>query len=398
MVKRPGRTYSHAVIRLGTAVFVLLLALVAVVPARAQACTSDFDCDDLNGCTVDSCDPLFECAHDPIGDGESCGTDACAPDVCQGGVCVLGTPEPDCIPCQTNDDCEDGSACTIDTCNELGRCEREGGEGDACDDDDPCTLDDRCTNNTCAGTPLVCDDSVPCTEDFCDSGDCVAEPDSSSCPESTECGVSECAPDDPAADAQGCVTGSADFDLLECTEDDNPCTLDRCRGGSCAHDAVTDPQGCQPLVPSYRRAVTLRGGVERVLNYVFDESDAGGDTFDAIVEELQAIADSLDATVRVLGGRDAGGEPPASAFRGLRLAATATTAQQRGRVALGWLRSTPSLVQKFLAVVSRGRRLGDLGPDAARELRRNGRILLSETKALKRDVKNLQKTFSVFQR
>ncbi len=386
-------------IRLGTAASVLLLAVALAVPARAQTCTSLVDCDDQNDCTVDSCDPVsFTCAHDAIGDGETCGDDGCAPGTCQSGVCVQGPREPDCIPCQTNDDCEDGSACTIDTCNELGRCEREGGEGDPCDDEDPCTTDDVCANNVCTGTPLVCDDGIACTADFCDGGTCMNQPESSGCAESTECGTNECAPDDPDADARGCVSRAADLDLSECTEDDDPCTLDRCRGGTCAHDAVTDPQGCLPLVPSYRRAVTLRGGVDRLLNYVFDEADASGDTSAAIVDDLQAIADSLDATIRVLGGRDAGAEVPASASRGVRLAVTATTAQQRGRVALGWVRATPGEVKQFLGAVSRGRRRHELGADSARELRRNGRILLSETKALKRDVKNLQKTYSVFQR
>jgi hypothetical protein len=55
-------------------------------------------------------------------------------------------------------------------------------------------------------------------------------------------------------------------------------------------------------------------------------------------------------------------------------------------------------VVSFLAAVSAGRRQGDLTPDAAGELRRNGRILLAGTNLLKRDVKNLQRTFSVFQR
>ena len=73
-------------------------------------------------------------------------------------------------------------------------------------------------------------------------------------------------------------------------------------------------------------------------------------------------------------------------------------AQQRGRVALLWLRGAPAHVMDFLGRVSSGRRHGDVTPDATRELRRNGRILLVGTKNLKRDVKNLQRTFSVFQR
>jgi hypothetical protein len=386
---------------LGTAVSVLfsslVLALTSAVPARAQPCSSVVECDDQNDCTLDQC-VLLLCTHAALGDGESCATDPCTPGVCQSGTCVAGTPEPGCRPCQANDDCEDGSACTIDTCNERGRCERAGGEGSACDDGDPCTLDDRCANDLCAGTPLSCDDRVACTTDFCDSGSCVHEVDSSACPESGECATIECAPDDPDADGRGCVTRSASFELSECTEDNNPCTLDRCRDGLCAHDALDDPQGCLPLVPSYRRAVTLRAGVDRVLNFAIDESDASGTAADAIVEDLQAIGDSLDATVRALSGRDGGASLPASAYRGLRLAATATTAQLRGRVALVWLRGTPGLVQNFLGAVSRGRRRQEIGTDSARELRRNGRILLSETKALKRDVKNLQRTFSVFQR
>jgi hypothetical protein len=389
------------VIRLGPAVSVLFWALVlpltCAVPARAQPCTSVVECDDQNDCTLDDC-VLLLCAHVPLGDGESCATDPCTPGVCQSGACVAGTPTPGCRPCQTNDDCEDGSACTIDTCNELGRCEREGGESSACDDGDPCTLDDRCANDLCAGTPLSCDDGIACTTDFCDSGSCTNEADSSICPTSGECATIECAPGDPDADGRGCVTRSATFELSECTEDDNPCTLDRCRDGSCAHDALDDPQGCLPLVPSYRRAVTLRTGVERVLNFAIDESDASGDAATAVTDDLQAIGDSLDSTVRALSGHDDGTSLPANAFRGLRLAATATTAQLRGRVALVWLRGTPALVQKFLGAVSRGRRQQEIGVDSARELRRNGRILLTETKALKRDVKNLQRTFSVFQR
>ena len=400
MVPWLGRKYSRDVIRLATAaVPALLLALAVAVPARAQLCTFDLECDDAKECTTDSCDlSLGTCSHVLLGDGESCGGACTAGATCQGGDCVGGTPVAGCVACRIDDDCEDSSACTIDTCNELGRCEHAGGEGSPCDDNDPCTLDDRCANDVCAGTPLVCDDGIACTTDSCDDGACVHEADSSSCPASTECAVSECRPEDPAADAQGCVAQSDQFELSECTEDDNPCTTDRCRSGVCAHEPLDDPQGCLPLLPSYRRAVTLRGGVDRLLTFVRDEVNAGGDTGDAIVEQLEGIRADLDAVVLTLAGRDAGSELPPSALRGLRLPATATTAQVRGRVALAWLRATPGRVQTFLSVVARGRRRGDLDADAASELRRNGRILLPETKALKRDVKNLQRTFSVFQR
>jgi hypothetical protein len=386
------------VVRPRTAFLLLLLALVPALPARAQECTSVVDCDDDSACTTDACDPVTSmCTHTPLPDGERCG-DACTDGAtCQGGICTGGTAVPECIPCLEQEDCEDGSDCTLDTCDD-GRCVQEDGEGAVCDDGDPCTVDDRCTADVCAGTTLVCDDGVACTIDSCDGGECTNEAESSLCPPTTECALIDCRPDDPAADARGCVSETSQFELAECTEDDNPCTLDRCRAAACAHDAVDDPQGCLPLVNPYRRAVALRGGVERVLTYVFDEADASGETGDALVEHLDAITAELDAAIRVLAGRDAGGELPAGALRGLRLAATATTAQQRGFIALGWLRGTPRRVQRFLAMVSQGRRREEIEPDPAHELRRNGRILLAETKALKRDVKNLQRTFSVFQR
>lgn len=90
--------------------------------------------------------------------------------------------------------------------------------------------------------------------------------------------------------------------------------------------------------------------------------------------------------------------PPSGLSIRLSRLSTSTTAQQRGRVALTWLREPPGIVQKFLAAISRGRRHKDLDAPTASELRRNGRILLADTKTLKSNVKNLQRTFSVFQR
>lgn len=377
----------------------LSFALTAGAPAHAQTpCTPGVvgQCDDLNDCTQDDCDPLAAvCTHVPFPDGDGCddASGCTAFDTCQAGACV-GLPVARCQPCQGNDDCEDGDDCTIDTC-EDGACQRAGGAG--CDDDDPCTANDRCVDGTCAGDLVVCDDGVACTADFCSDGACVSQAESSGCPTPGECAAIECQPGAPGADVRGCVV-LAESEGGECSEDENPCTIDRCRAGGCAHDAVDDLEGCRPLLPSYGRAMELRRGVERVLNFVQDEADAGGDTADLLVEHLEGLRGDLEAATLVLAGREAGSEPPAGALRGPRLAATATTAQLRGRLALAWVRGAPRRVQRFLGAVSRGRRTGDLEPDPARELRRNGRILLAGTKDLKRDVKNLQRTFSVFQR
>src|SRR3990170_714823 len=58
-------------------------------PADARdLCTRDQECDDRNGCTVDTC-PMGRCVYTVRPDGESCNDDvACTnPDTCAGGVC-----------------------------------------------------------------------------------------------------------------------------------------------------------------------------------------------------------------------------------------------------------------------------------------------------------------------
>src|SRR5262249_24159493 len=104
-----GRKYSPDVIRLATAaVPALLLALAVAVPACAQLCTFDLECDDAKECTTDSCDlSLGTCSHVLLGDGESCGGACTACATCQGGDCVGGTPVAGCVACRIDDDCED---------------------------------------------------------------------------------------------------------------------------------------------------------------------------------------------------------------------------------------------------------------------------------------------------
>jgi hypothetical protein len=378
-----------------------LLATVARGHAQVQTCIlPDFvgQCDDFVECTIDTCDPvLLTCTHTTAPDGATCDDgNACTEnESCQGGTCGGGSPIADCVACQQNDDCLDSDPCTDDICD-LGVCEHNsGGDGNACDDGDPCTVGDRCTDGACSGQAVTCDDGVGCTDDFCDGGACVHQPDSDVCVAPNECSEAVCQPG-VGADAQGCVATGGMLDQTSCTEDNDPCTDDRCGGGACVHTPMADPSGCTPLVPSYRLAVSLRAGIDRLVNYL-GQVDVGGDTSDSLNEDLSEVAADLDGAILVLAGRDAGPPPSGLSIRLSRLT-TSTTAQQRGRVALTWLRDTPGIVQKFLAAISRGRRHKDLDTPTASELRRNGRILLADTKTLKSNVKNLQRTFSVFQR
>ncbi|MEK7414873.1 MAG: hypothetical protein AAB263_16280, partial [Planctomycetota bacterium] len=103
-------------------------------------------------------------------------------------------------PCQctTNADCNDGNACTTNTCNTLnGQCQFPSNVpgGQCCDPAD--------------GSLSAIDDNNECTADSCDT-------------------------------LTGIVTNDAAAqDGAACTDDGNPCTLDNCLAGACAHNDIT---------------------------------------------------------------------------------------------------------------------------------------------------------------
>lgn len=372
---RPRRhEYSPLVTRPRTVLPVLLLAvcwLVAPIPtARAQV----------------SCTPGTAAVCD---DGDPCTVDPCIANLCQNLVI------PGCASCVDEDDCDDdGDPCTAEVCD-AGRCAVVPATGATCDDGEACTTGDTCQDGRCGGTPLSCDDGFACTADACQAGACLSQPNDAACVGGGECAASACLPGNPGADASGCVSDPTPFDARECTADGDPCTVDQCQTAVCTHAPVSDVAKCSPVRPSYGRAVTLRSGVDRVLSFVENEASVNGQSGALVVAQLTDLRTMLDASIRALGGLDTGPLPGGPRPR---LPANPTIAQLRGTLALVWLRGAPGRASKFMGAVSRGRRKKEIDPGAAGELRRNGRILLAGTKALKRDVKNLQKTFSIFQR
>lgn len=125
----------------------------------ASGCTAEqwAACDDGNVCTDDGCDPETGCIYSPA-DGVACDdTDACTvADNCMDMVCVGGGQL----------DCDDVNICTIDSCDIILGCMNDPADGLGCDDADPCTIDDQCSGGLCGGTPL-CDDGNLCTVDKC---------------------------------------------------------------------------------------------------------------------------------------------------------------------------------------------------------------------------------------
>jgi MYXO-CTERM domain-containing protein len=103
------------------------------------------NCYDSNPCTADTCSEADgECQHESLSDGGTCSTGTVCGGQCLDGQCQGGTPV----------DCEDDTACTVDTCNPttLECINSPVPDGTGCDDGDPTTTDDVCLAGLCAGT------------------------------------------------------------------------------------------------------------------------------------------------------------------------------------------------------------------------------------------------------
>ncbi|NOZ02710.1 MAG: hypothetical protein GXP54_12595, partial [Deltaproteobacteria bacterium] len=225
------------------------------------------ECNDLDGCTIDTCDPKyavdgqeFGCHHEPAPWCKGCDTtEDCLEDsnVCTTVECVDNKCDYPFLVCDDHD------PSTFDTCDPVDGCvhvpfpptECPNGDVDCKADGNACTIDEFCdgVDLKCKWNYLICDDHDPCTIDACvpDKG-CVAT-------EIPEC-RSECSPDDPATfdDGNECTTDSCEehteFDPakymthhidIDC-DDGNPLTEDWCESETgCLHTAVlnTCPNG-----------------------------------------------------------------------------------------------------------------------------------------------------------
>jgi len=116
------------------------------------------DCSDGNLCTTDACNEAGDACvltdnTAPCDDGLFCTTG----DICAGGACAGAALACSDANLCTDDSCDD----TLDTCVNLNNT-------NACDDSLFCTTGDLCGSGTCNGLPVVCDDGNACTSDSCD--------------------------------------------------------------------------------------------------------------------------------------------------------------------------------------------------------------------------------------
>lgn len=190
-------------------------------------------CDDGGVCSTGTCNEKrnrceVETADDgtPCDDGNACTSD----DTCSAGACEGGTATV----------CEDENACTDDSCDaETGECVFTDNTA-PCDDGLFCTVDDTCSAGACGGAPNACDDGDACSIDSCDeeTDSCST---SGSAEDGTACDDGQFCTVDDTCQAGTCTGGGANS-----CDDENDCTADSCKeaNDSCTNTKVSNGSAC----------------------------------------------------------------------------------------------------------------------------------------------------------
>lgn len=173
-------------------------------------------------------------------------------------------------------------------------------------------------------------------------------------------------------------------DAAVCTEDGDPCTVDHCVAGTCVHDPLPDPAGCEPVLDAYRRTLGLGGFVADFTTRVDAAGLADGIRFVAD-GALGDVAGDLAAASSLLAGRT-----PAATVGGQ------TTAQVRAGAASAVLAATSDRVRTLQEAITSAR--PTLERPVAVDLARRARFLYRSVGQLKRELRRLQRVSGVFVR
>src|SRR5262249_20269969 len=130
----------------------------------AQGCLAGTppSCDDGNACTQDSCMPFVGCQHAGISNchGSNPRVDRNCGNACTADTCVNGFCQfANAVVCTASDQCHDAGTCNAAT----GLCSNPAKvNGTSCNDGNACTQGDSCEAGACVGSALECMASDQC--------------------------------------------------------------------------------------------------------------------------------------------------------------------------------------------------------------------------------------------
>jgi len=224
-------------------------------PDDGNACNGTPFCGRCGGGTDDFSSPCCQPGTPPADNTVACtsdGTFCNGTELCAGGTCSghTGNPcsETECNHCNENaDNCfdspgtpcaDEGNGCTDDACN-LGSCVHNPNTL-PCNDLTNCTIGDVCAGGACNGSPVQCDDAIICTLDTCDEPSGLCQFDNSQCECRTD---ADCDDANVCTDEFCCTDRTCGADLFTCIRSNNtaPCDdglfcngTDICAGGTCS--------------------------------------------------------------------------------------------------------------------------------------------------------------------
>jgi len=213
---------------------------------RPECALDDLEAGQVEGC-VSVCETPADCD-----DGTDCTTDGCQNGLCTHESACRGTTpvccDGACAECCGDGACDDGLDCTTDACA-AGSCTHESACG--CEDDLECD-GARCCDGACLGCcgDEECDDGDGCTVDSCEAGACHNTP--LECPDpgdpcvTVACVAGACTPTPVCAAEQVCCGGACN---TQCCDDsgcapDGDCYDMYCSAGLCHKDALPDRTPC----------------------------------------------------------------------------------------------------------------------------------------------------------
>ena len=342
-------------------------------------------CDAEERCTgsANDCPPnLAQPDGTPCDDGNAC----TQTDICDSGSCT-GT---NLVVCAPLDPCH-----ATGTCNPLtGACSNpERPDGTQCDDGNACTQSDACKDGVCDGravrdcclTDAECSDGIACTVDACVSHRCMNAPLADRCGPTRECGQVLCAPNDPAADGDGCLVQAINEGSY-CTEDEDPCTIDSCASSACVHTSDGSGPRCLLLVPPYRGTLELVSRAQTLETAIQAAAVAGctrdtgptcelppGQESTRLIALLDATQQDFSTVAMALAGRLAGPASPS----------TPRDPVVRARLALGLLADTPANLRSVIATLAQARTRHLITRDFSRARRAEARRILTGTRKLR---------------